>query len=350
MVDQITIAGRTIGTGHPCFIIAEAGVNHNGSLDLARQLVDVAAEAKADAVKFQTYKTESVISRMAPKATYQLETTDSGQSQFEMSKGLELPQEAFRQLMAYCHEREIMFLSSPFDEESVDFLAEIGVAAIKIPSGEITNLPYLARAARHGKPLIVSTGMANLSEVETAVNTIEGSGNKSYVLLHCVSNYPADPANVNLRAMATLRSAFSVPVGYSDHTPGLEVTIAAVSMGASVIEKHFTLDSDMPGPDHRASLEPDELAAMIRNIRTVESAMGDGRKVPAGTEANTADVARKSLVAAQFIPAGTVLTEELIAIKRPGTGYPTAMFSSIVGRATTADIVEDELFSPENTA
>jgi len=229
-------------------------------------------------------------------------------------------------------------MSTPFDEESADFLADLGVAVFKIPSGEITNLPFLRHVACRGKPMIVSTGMSYLGEVETAVRTIEEAGNYDFVLLHCVSNYPADPADVNLRAMQTMATAFGVPVGYSDHTLGIEVAIAAVALGACVIEKHFTLDRSLPGPDHRASLEPDELAVLVRGIRTVEAALGQGRKEPAASEANTAAVARRSLVAARDIPAGTVLTEEMLAIKRPGTGLPPAMLGHTLGRRTRVNM------------
>ena len=344
---DLEIAGRKVGPDSPCFIIAEAGVNHNGDLDLAHHLVDLAAESGADAVKFQTFKTERVISKGAPKAGYQLETTGSNESQFDMVKRLELPAEAFGQLMAYSQERNILFLSSPFDEESADLLAELDVAAFKVPSGEITNLPFLTHLARYGKPMIMSTGMANLGEVETAVHTIQQAGNQELVLLHCVSNYPAEPADVNLRAMLTMAKAFSLPVGYSDHTPGTEIALAAVALGACVIEKHFTSDNTLPGPDHRASLEPQELGALVRGIRTVESSLGHGRKEPAAREANTAAVARKSLVAARDISSGTILTEDLIAIKRPGTGLPPAMRSYLVGRSARFDVPEDTLLTLE---
>lgn len=347
MVDTVNIGGREIGAGHPCFFIAEAGVNHNGDMELARKLVDVAADAGADAVKFQTYKTESVMSRFAPKAEYQLETTDSSESQFEMSKGLELPAEAFQELINYCNERGIMFLSSPFDEDSADLLADLDVPAFKIPSGEITNLPMLTRIARHGKPMIVSTGMAYMSEVETAVRAIEAEGNQQVILLHCVSNYPADPANANLMAMLTLGKAFNVPAGYSDHTPGIEVPLAAVALGACVVEKHFTVDRKLPGPDQLASLEPAELTALIQGIRTVESSLGNGRKEPVQEEASTANVARKSLVAAENIPANTTLTPSLIAIKRPGTGLAPVMRDDLVGRVTRVEIQADQLIEWE---
>lgn len=345
MVDTIRIADRTVGRGQPCFFIAEAGVNHNGDINMARQLIDVAVEARADAVKFQTYSTERVMSRFAPKATYQLDTTDAAESQFQMSKALELLPEAFEELMAYCDEREIMFLSSPFDEESVDQLAEMGVAAFKVPSGEITNLAYLVRMARFGKPMIVSTGMANLAEVEIAVRAIRDTSDAPFVLLQCTSNYPAEPSNANLRAMETMAEAFGVPVGYSDHTPGIEVSLAAAALGACVIEKHFTLDSNLPGPDHKASLEPAELSELIKGIRNVEVALGTGVKAPVASEKNTADVARKSLVAAVPISPGTVLTEAMIAIKRPGTGLPPVMRNQIVGRTVRVDVMEDSLIS-----
>jgi len=347
MVAQVEIAGHRIGPGHPCFIIAEAGVNHNGSLDMARQLVDVAADAGANAIKFQTFKTENLISQDAPKATYQLETTGGAESQFDMLKALELAPEAFGQLMTHCQERNILFLSSPFDEESVDLLARLDVAAFKIPSGEITNLPFLTHVARHKKPLIVSTGMAYLSEVETALRTIEESDNWETILLHCVSNYPSEPANTNLRAMLTMSGAFNVPVGYSDHTLGVEVPLAAVAMGACVVEKHFTLDCTLSGPDHRASLEPDELARLVRGIRTVEDSLGNGRKEPAASEADTAAAARKSLMASDTLLAGTVLTGGMIGIKRPGTGLPPAMHSHLVGRSLRVDVAKDTLFALE---
>jgi N,N'-diacetyllegionaminate synthase len=328
----INIAGREVGPGRSCFIIAEAGVNHNGSVERARQLIEVAVQAGADAVKFQTFRAERVVTPDAPKAAYQLRNTGIVESQYEMLRRLELPQEAHRELMSYCSEHGILFMSTPFDEDSADFLDELGIAVFKLPSGEITNLPFITHVARKGKPLIVSTGMACMSEVETAVGSITAAGNRDFVLLHCVSNYPAEPADVNLRAMRTMLETFNVPVGYSDHTQGIEVSLAAVALGACVIEKHFTLSRDLPGPDHRASLEPDELSAMVRGIRTVEAALGHGRKEPAASEAETVAIARRSLVAACDIAAGTKLTEDLIAIRRPGTGLPAAMLPKVVGR------------------
>ena len=347
MVNFIEISGRKVGPGQPCFIIAEAGVNHNGSLETALQLVDVAIQAGADAVKFQTFKAEKVVSHSAPKADYQIEATGDGESQLDMVKHLELPFEAFRELYHYCQERDILFMSTPFDEESADFLADLNVPAFKISSGDITNLPFLRYVASKGKPMIVSTGMACLGEVETAVRVIEETGNQDFVLLHCVSNYPADPADANLRAMKTMEKAFGVPVGFSDHTLGIEVALAAVALGASVVEKHFTLDQNQPGPDHRSSLEPDELVGLIRGVRTVEAALGQARKEPAASEENTASVARKSLVAAREIAAGMVLDEGLIAIKRPGTGLAPAMRPYLVGRTVSMDIPEGTLLNFE---
>lgn len=347
MLATIYIDGRQIGPGQPCFIIAEAGVNHNGDVEMAHRLVDVAIQAKADAVKFQSFKAGRLVVPDAPKADYQLQTTDRAESQLEMLRRLELSPEVHRVLMDYCRKKGILFLSTPFDEESADFLNEIGIPAYKVPSGEITNLPFLAHIASKRKPMIASTGMSSLDEVEAAVRAIRGAGNEELILLHCVSSYPADPADANLRAMHTMAAKFNLPVGYSDHTLGIEVALAAVALGACVIEKHFTLDRNLPGPDHRASLEPNELVALVRGIRVVEVAMGHGRKEPAPCEASASAVARKSLVAARDIPAGTTLTEELIAIKRPGTGLPPAMLSQVVGRIARTDIAAGSLLNPE---
>ena len=344
----IDIAGRKVGAAQPCFIIAEAGVNHNGSIEMARRLVDVAVEAEADAVKFQTFKAERLVAPHAAKAEYQTHTTDPGESHLEMLRSLELSLEMHVDLMSYCRENGIIFISSPFEEGSCDLLDELAVPAFKIPSGEITNLPFLAHVAAKGKPMIVSSGMSYISEVEGAVRTIEGAGNNDFVLLHCVSNYPTDPADVNLRAMQTMASAFRAPAGYSDHTLGIEIPLAAVALGACVIEKHFTLDSTLTGPDHRASLEPDQLTAMVRGIRTVEAALGHGRKKPAASEANTASVARKSLVAASDLQPGTMLAEEMIAVMRPGTGLPPVMRPHIVGRTLRTPVRAGELITLDN--
>jgi N,N'-diacetyllegionaminate synthase len=346
----ITIGDRRIGVGQPCFVIAEAGVNHNGNLKQAFELVDIAAQAAADAVKFQTFNAEKVCSPSAPKANYQLRSTGNQESQLDMVKKLQLPFEAFCELQAYCNSKGILFLSTPFDYDSVDFLADLRVAAFKIASGEITNLPFVEHVARKGRPLILSTGMATLNEVGKAVETIRTAGHQQLVLLQCVSNYPAQPSSINLRAMHTMVEAFGVPVGYSDHTTGTEVAIAAAALGACVIEKHFTISRDLLGPDHGASLEPDELASMVRSIRNVEAALGDGRKQPALEEANTAAVARRSLVAARHIGAGTVLTEDLVAIMRPGTGLPPALRSQLVGRRTRRDIEAGTLLTLDMVA
>ena len=344
---SVEIAGRPVGPGHPCFIIAEAGVNHNGDLNQAKQLIDAASEAKADAVKFQTFKAERVASASAPKAAYQLQRTDRRESQREMLRRLELSEEAHRELIAYCAARGILFLSTPFEEASADLLERVGVCAFKIPSGEITNLPLLEHVARKGKPMIVSTGMSTLAEVEAAVRSIQAAGNGALVLLQCVSNYPADPSDANLRAMRTMADAFTRPVGYSDHTPGIEVALAAVALGACVIEKHLTLDRALPGPDHHASLEPAEFSALVRGVRTVEAALGHGRKEPASSEAATAAVARKSLVAARHIPRGTPLTQELLSIKRPGTGLPPSALSVVLGRKAAQEIPAETVLTWE---
>ena len=328
----IDIAGRKVGSGQPCFIIAEAGVNHNGDPQLAKRLVDVAAEAGADAVKFQTFKAELVMSATASKAAYQLQITDPDESQIEMAKRFELPFEAFRDLQAYCHQRGVLFLSTPFDHESIDFLDSLDVPAFKVPSGEINNFLFLEHIARKGKPIILSTGMSYLSEVDEAVRVICNAGNGQLVLLHCVSNYPANPADANLRAMQTMATAFQVPVGYSDHTLGIEVALAAVALGACVIEKHFTLDRNLPGPDHKASLEPRELGALVKGIRTVQGALGDGRKVPVPSEENTRQVARRSLVLEQDVIEGELIEARMLSALRPSGGIPPNLIGLVVGR------------------
>jgi N,N'-diacetyllegionaminate synthase len=350
LVRTIEFADKKIGTGQPCFVIAEAGVNHNGDLALAKRLVDAASAAKADAVKFQTFRSEKLASALAVKASYQVETTGADESQLQMLKRLELSPDSHCELIAHCRRQGILFLSSPFDEDSTDFLETLEVPAFKIPSGEIVNVPFLRHVARKGKPIILSTGMSTLGEVETAVKTIRGAGNQELVLLQCVSNYPAAVADVNLRAMETMAKAFQVPVGYSDHVLGNEVAFAAVALGACVVEKHFTLDRTLPGPDHRASLEPNELAALVQGIRTVEAALGDGCKRPAASEANTAAVARKSLVAARDIAANTVLSMDMIAVKRPGTGMPPSMLDFVLSRRLRRDVAKDSLLTLEDLA
>lgn len=327
----------------PIFIIAEAGVNHNGSISLAKQLIEVAAKAGADAVKFQTFIAEEVVSADAPKAEYQKQTTDASESQLDMIKKLELSKEDHQELMNYANNKNIMFLSTPFDERSVDLLVELGLPLIKISSGEITNHPFLEYIAKKGLPIILSTGMSTLEEVAEAVSVIKEAGCNDLTLLHCTSNYPARVEDCNLLAMKTMADTFDVPVGYSDHTPGIYVPLAATAMGACVIEKHFTLDKNLPGPDHRASLEPTELEEMVRGIRLVEKAWGSPVKAPVESELEVRDVARKSIVAKVDIPAGTVITEDMLAFKRPGTGVSPKDISTILGKKTKQLIKKDEL-------
>jgi N,N'-diacetyllegionaminate synthase len=342
-MQEILIGGRPVGAGRPCFVIAEAGVNHNGSLETAMRMVDVAADAHADAVKFQTFEAARLISPHARKAKYQAAATDPKESQLEMIRRLELPRDAHRPLMDYCRERGILFLSTPFEEGSADFLEGLGMEAVKIPSGEITNLPFLEHVARFGRPIILSTGMARLGEIEAALAAVYGQGLREIVLLQCVSSYPTSARDANLRAIETMRTAFGVPVGYSDHTMGNEVALAAVALGACVIEKHFTLDRSLPGPDQQASAEPHELKALVASIRNVEAALGHGRKEPAECERDTAEVARKSLLAAEDIPQGARLSREAVAILRPGTGLPPAMLPYVLGRVARRQIAAGEL-------
>jgi N,N'-diacetyllegionaminate synthase len=322
----------------PVFMIAEAGVNHNGDVLLAKELIDVAAAAGANAVKFQTYTTDKLVSAGAPKAEYQKRNAGEDESQAAMLRRLELKRSDYQELMSHCFERGIVFLSTPFDEDAVDFLDGLGVPAFKLGSGDLTNLPLLEHVARKGKPVILSTGMSDLEEVRDAVKVMEELGCGSLILLQCVSNYPADASDVNLRAMSTMANEFSLPVGYSDHTEGIEVALAAAALGACIIEKHFTLNKTLPGPDHRASLEPSELTAMIEGIRKVEAALGTGEKTRAASEENTAQVARRSLTAARDISAGTQLTRDMIAIQRPGTGLTPGQISSVIGRRLRIDV------------
>ncbi|MBI2870722.1 MAG: N-acetylneuraminate synthase [Candidatus Omnitrophica bacterium] len=341
--EVIEIAGRKVGHDEPCFIVAEAGVNHNGDIRQAFRLVDAAQAAGADAIKFQTFRSEKVISVHAPKAGYQRETTGSSESQLNMAQRLELSFDAFREIAAHARKKGILFMSTPFDEDSADFLDELGMPVFKIPSGEITHLPFLEIVARKGRPVILSTGMSTLDEVETAVRTIFQTGNRRLILLHCVSAYPAPHQEVNLRVMHSMRSVFAVPVGFSDHTQGIEVALAAVALGACVIEKHFTLDRTMPGPDHRASLAPDELRALVTSIRNVESALGDGNKRPRASEMDVRAVARRSIVAARVLRAGTRLAERDLTLKRPGTGLASKDMPSVIGRVTRRALAKDEL-------
>jgi len=330
------------------FIIAEAGVNHNGDIEMAFKLIDVAKEAGADAVKFQTFKTENMIAKKASMAEYQRRNIGKGKAQYELIKELELSFDDFAKLKEYCDEEGILFLSSPFDHESVDFLESL-VPFYKVPSGEIVNYPYLEHIASKEKPVIMSTGMANLGEVEKALNIIYSvNRNAEVYLLHCTTNYPTPFDEVNLKAMVTLREAFKLPVGYSDHTLGIEVSISAVALGAVIIEKHFTLDKKLPGPDHKASLEPDELKTMVRAIRNVERALGDGIKRPNKSEKNIMQVVRKKLVAARDMEVGKVVRREDIAIKRAGEGLEPEFTNIIVGKRLKKFIKKDEPFMWEH--
>lgn len=352
------------------FIIAEVGVNHNGSLDLAIDLIDAASQSGANAVKFQTFKSEAVISRFAPKADYQVRSTGEDESQLEMIRKLELDESAHRKLVKHCANRSIQYLSTPFDTFSLDFLAyELDVSILKISSGEITNGPLLLKAAQSRKPVILSTGMSTLGEIESALGVLAfgytsengqtpsvqefeksyGSSKGQFALrnkvtlLHCTTEYPAPFADANIQAINTLRMAFHLPVGYSDHTEGISVPIAAVALGAVIIEKHFTLDRSLPGPDHRASLEPDELKLMVQSIREVESSLGSFLKFPAQSEIKNKIVARKSLVAATDISKDDPFTTSNLAIKRPGTGLSPMRFWEMIGKSAVKDFIQDEV-------
>lgn len=326
-------------------IIAEAGVNHNASMEMARRMVREAARAGADYVKFQTAVPELVISSIAPKAEYQKETTGEGESQLDMCRAIHLPLSAYAELAELCHEEGIGFMSTPFDLVSIDTLAPLGMDYWKIPSGEITNLPYLRKIASKGGKVILSTGMSTLDEVETAVSVLEKGGipRRDVILLHCTTQYPTPMEDVNLRAMDTLATLGCGGIGYSDHTLGIEVPIAAAARGAAVIEKHFTLDKNLPGPDHRASLEPAELKAMVDAVRNIEVALGTGVKTAAPSEVANINVARKSIVAARDIKCGETFTEENITVKRPGGGINPMLWDDVIGKRASRDFAYDTL-------
>jgi N,N'-diacetyllegionaminate synthase len=327
------------------FVIAEAGVNHNGSVGLARQLIGVAVDSGADAVKFQTFKTENLVSKNAQKADYQKQTTSASESQFDMIKKLELDAETHKELIAYCQEKDIIFLSTPFDRESIDLLSDLKMEIFKIPSGEITNLPYLRHIGSLGKQVILSTGMSNITEVGEALDilTNAGTAKENITVLHANTMYPTPMEDVNLNAMLTIQKEFGVAIGYSDHTLGIEVGIAAVAMGASVIEKHFTLDKAMDGPDHKASLEPKELKAMVDSIRNIEKALGSCKKKASPSESGNINIVRKSIIASQMIKKGDLLTDKNITTKRPGIGINPMKWDSIIGTVATRDYDADEL-------
>jgi N-acetylneuraminate synthase len=325
------------------FIIAEAGVNHNGSVEIALRLIDEAKTTGADCIKFQTFSADKIVTRLAEKAKYQLDTTTRNESQYEMLRKLELSEKDHRTLFEYAKKRSIMFLSSPFDEESVDMLDCLGISIYKIGSGELTNHPLLVHVARKKKPIILSTGMSTLDEVKDALEAIYSVGNISVTLLHCVTEYPAPFEEINLRAMLTMRAAFRVPVGYSDHTQGTEISIAAVALGAKVIEKHFTLNRKMEGPDHRASLEPSEFGKMVVAIRNTEAALGSGIKKPAPCEMSNISVARKSIIASRRILAGETITASTIVIKRPGYGIAPSQVGKVLGCTAAVNIEPEEV-------
>ena len=324
------------------YIIAEAGVNHNGNFELAKKMVDAAKMAGVDCVKFQTFKSENLVSHSAQKAEYQKKTTGDS-FQLGMLKKLELSYAQFAELKKYCEKVEIEFLSTPFDLESIDFLNDLGVPFWKVPSGEITDLPYLVKIAQTGKPVIMSTGMSTMKEIEEAVCVLHQNGAEDIQLLHCNTEYPTPFEDVNLNAMHAMKKRFHLEVGYSDHTSGIEVPIAAAALGAKVIEKHFTLEKNMEGPDHKASLEPQELVAMVQGIRHVEQALGSEEKAPTSSEKKNTDVARKSIVAKRKILAGEILTEDYITVKRPGSGISPMRWYEVLGTAAIRDFEEDEL-------
>lgn len=326
-------------------IIAEAGVNHNGSIELAKQLIDVAASAGADYVKFQTFKAEKIASKSASKASYQQKSTSASESQLDMLKKLELSEAAHHELIEYCQQKNIRFLSTAFDLDSIDLLQSLGIQLGKIPSGEITNLPYLRKMAQSFKQLILSTGMTEMDELRAAIDVLihEGCDKNKLTVLHCNTEYPTPFEDVHLNAMLTIRDQLGVTVGYSDHTPGIEVPVAAVALGATVIEKHFTLDRSMEGPDHKASLEPEELIQMVTAIRHIEKALGNPDKKPSPSEIKNKVIARKSIVAARNIQAGEAFTEGNLAVKRPGSGISPMQWDNVIGKKAPRDFREDEL-------
>ena len=340
---KIKIGDKLVGDGESCFIIAEAGVNHNGDIELAKRLIDIAKEAGTDAIKFQTFKSENIVTPKTPKAKYQAENTRPNESQYRMLKKLELSEDEFRELHRYTRKKGIIFLSTPFDFESADFLEELGVPAFKVSSTDLTNLPFLEYIAEKRKPIILSTGMGTLGEIEEAINTIKNAGNEEIILLHCITSYPAKFESLNLRAIQTLKEAFKLPVGFSDHSLGIYAPIAAVTLGAVVIEKHFTLDKNLPGPDHKASLNPEELREMTKGMRLIENALGDGIKRLTPEEEEIKSVSRRSIVAKVDIPEGVIITKEMITFKRPGTGLSPKYYQEIIGKKARRNIKADEL-------
>ncbi len=355
-MDKIKIGNRIIGEGYPCFIIAEAGVNHNGSLELAKKLVDVAKEAGVDAVKFQTFKSENVTTKETEIAEYAEKNMGKKEKMIDMIKKFELSYKSFEELKKYCDEKQIMFLSAPHSDDAIDFLEPL-MPCYKIASGDLTNFPFLKRIAKKGKPIILSTGMATMNEVEEAVDLIKNTGNENIIILHCTSDYPCALKDVNLRAMQSIKEKFNLPVGYSDHTLGLETLKLAASMGAVVAEKHFTVDQNLPGPDHKASATPEELKELVRVIRNKdyyipeekkELILGSPEKKPTEKEIETAKIARKSVVSKINIPKESIITEDMLIVKRPGTGILSKDIHKIVGKKAINDIKEDSILKWED--
>lgn len=338
------MADKLIGGNHPCFIIAEAGVNHNGNINIAKKLIDIACEAKVDAVKFQTWVTEEFVTKKSKQAIYQYKNTKIKESQFDMLKKLELSFEEFREIKKYCDKKKIMFISTPDEEKSADFLCELNVPVLKIGSGELTNIPLLEHFSKKGLPIILSTGMGTIEEVGDAVKAIK-KYNKNLVLLHCTSNYPTKLKNVNLRAMLTIKEKFGTIIGYSDHTKSLIVPCLAVAMGAKVIEKHFTYDKNAPGPDHKVSLNPEELKKMVDDIRQVEVILGSKNKILTKEEKKTKKVVRKTIVAKRDILKGTKLNKNLITLKRSEGALGVKDISGVLGKTTTKDIKKNDAIS-----
>jgi sialic acid synthase SpsE len=343
----VHIGARPVGDGHPCFIVAEAGCNHNQKLDLAKQLVDMAVAANADAVKFQTYAAEEMYSKKTPMMKHfkDLMHAPDDATMFDLIKATELPYDMQPAIVEYCRKREIPFLSTPFGLRDVDILEELGVPAFKIASFEMTHFPLLRRVGQAGKPVILSTGMSTLGDIEKALNAIAQGGTSEVILLHCVSNYPAKPEHCNLRAIQTLKTTFGCPVGFSDHTPGIEVTKIAIAIGANMVEKHITVDQTLPGPDHYFSLTPDQLIALVQATREIEMVLGSPTKLCTADEEAMKRIGRRSLCAARHIGKGERVTEAMIAVKRPGTGIPTELMDIVIGAVAVRDIEADEPLS-----
>lgn len=348
MLSKINIGKRIVGEGEPVFIIAEAGVNHNGDLTLAKKMIEVAKESGSDAVKFQSFKTEQLSTKDAPKSSYHIRTTGNKDSWFNLLKSQELDRKAHEVIVEYCKRLDIIFLSTPYDEESADLLEDIDVPAFKIASTDANNIPFLRYLARKNRPLILSTAMCFIEEVKESVDAILREGCRELILLHCTANYPSMIEDTNMRAMLTLKKEFNVPVGYSDHAPGYINSIAATAMGAVVYEKHFTLDKNLPGPDHSSSLNPKELRQLVRDIRNTETALGSFLKKPSDSEIENRQKLRKSIVAKIDIPVGTILTEKMVTMKRPGTGLAPRYFDEVLGKKTRISLKSDSLVKFEH--